>query len=102
MSACLYTAETAFEQGGPELLADLLNILSEHCGERGDNEGAAETVKRLIRERDEAVALLRAIWHSEGPDKWPGPADFRRRVEALIGSPPPGRFNTMTKSYGSP
>lgn len=30
----------------------LIHILSRHCGERGDNEGAVETLERIIRERE--------------------------------------------------
>lgn len=42
---------------------------------------------------EEAIALLRAIWHSEGPDKWPDPREFRKRVEALVGEPPPSEWS---------
>ena len=31
---------------------ELVTILSRHCGERGDNEGAVYTLERIIRERD--------------------------------------------------
>jgi hypothetical protein len=34
------------------LLQELVSILQNHCGERGNNEGAAETLERIIRERD--------------------------------------------------
>jgi hypothetical protein len=47
-------------------------------------------------ERDEAVALLRAIWHGEGADKWPDPTEFRRRVEALVGPSPTGQELAVT------
>lgn len=30
----------------------LVGILINHCGERGDSEGAVETLNRIIRERD--------------------------------------------------
>ena len=30
----------------------LVSVLMNHCGERGDNEGAVETLERIIRERD--------------------------------------------------
>lgn len=33
---------------------ELIRILQNHCGERGDNEGACETLNRIIRERDSA------------------------------------------------
>ena len=35
-----------------KLERELVAILSRHCGERGDNEGAVETLNRIIRERD--------------------------------------------------
>lgn len=38
------------------LEVELCEILSGYCGERGDTEGAIETLERIIRERD---ALLR-------------------------------------------
>lgn len=31
---------------------ELVNILQNHCGEHGQNEGAVETLERIIRERD--------------------------------------------------
>jgi len=34
---------------------ELVEILSHHCGERGESEGAAETLIRIIRERDGGV-----------------------------------------------
>lgn len=37
------------------LLNQLISILQNHCGERGDNEGATETLKRIIKERDERL-----------------------------------------------
>jgi hypothetical protein len=40
------------------LLNELLAVLIQHCGEKGDNEGAVDTLKRIIRERDNAVSLL--------------------------------------------
>lgn len=42
----------------PTLESELLAILIKHCGERGDNEGAAETLKRIIKERDGALGCL--------------------------------------------
>lgn len=39
-----------------KLLRDLIFILQQHCGERGDSEGAVETLERIIRERDRAHA----------------------------------------------
>lgn len=38
---------------------ELLEILIRVCGERGDNEGAIETLERIIRERD--ILLRNAI-----------------------------------------
>lgn len=61
-----------------------------------DTEGRvvwAPEVDALRARADEAVALLRAIWHGEGPEKWPDPAEFRKRVEALVGPPPPSRWS---------
>ena len=31
---------------------ELMNILRQHCGETNDNEGAVDTLKRLLREHD--------------------------------------------------
>jgi hypothetical protein len=31
---------------------ELIDVLSHHCGERGESEGAVETLERIIRERD--------------------------------------------------
>jgi hypothetical protein len=36
-----------------ETCEKLINILMNHCGETGDNEGAVETLERIIKERDE-------------------------------------------------
>jgi hypothetical protein len=55
----------------------------------------------LNRERDEAVTLLRAIWHGEGTEKWPDPSEFRRRVEALVGPSPTGRALAVTYYEGN-
>ena len=33
------------------LLTELLAILSQHCGERGVDEGAVETLTRIIKEK---------------------------------------------------
>lgn len=35
-----------------ELHRNLISILQNHCGERGNSEGAVETLKRIIAERD--------------------------------------------------
>lgn len=35
----------------------ILNILQKHCGERSDNEGATETLQRIIRERDSSFTF---------------------------------------------
>jgi NTP pyrophosphatase (non-canonical NTP hydrolase) len=34
----------------PEAVTEIVRILQDHCGERGDNEGAVETLQRIIRE----------------------------------------------------
>lgn len=43
-------AEVARLVQAAPLLKELLAILSQHCGERGDSEGAVETLKRLVKE----------------------------------------------------
>ena len=35
-----------------ELAMDLCRILCQHAGERGDSEGAEDTLRRIIRERE--------------------------------------------------
>lgn len=40
------------------LLRELLAVLINHAGENGDNEGAVETLNRIIAERDKAIRLL--------------------------------------------
>ena len=35
-----------------ELEKQLVEVLSHHCGEHGQSEGALETLERIIRERD--------------------------------------------------
>lgn len=47
---------------------ELTAVLSRYCGERGDNEGAVETLERLIAERDAALARAEA---AEGEGKRP-------------------------------
>lgn len=39
----------------------LCEVLMEHCGQRGDNEGAVDTLYRIIRERDAAMTKLALI-----------------------------------------
>ncbi len=46
------------QNGDTRLGRELVAILSNHCGERGDNEGAVETLQRIIRERDAARGQL--------------------------------------------
>ena len=41
--------EPTYRLGGLE--KTLVSILSRYCGERGDNEGAIETLDRIVRER---------------------------------------------------
>lgn len=43
---------TAAQRSDKALQDQLIGILQNHCGERGDNEGAVETLNRIIRERD--------------------------------------------------
>ncbi len=38
-----------------ETCTAILQTLWDHCGERGNNEGAVETLNRIIRERDTRV-----------------------------------------------
>lgn len=38
---------------------ELIAVLIKYCGERGDNEGAVETLDRIIRERE--ILLRNAI-----------------------------------------
>lgn len=42
------------------LVGELLSLLSNHCGERGTSEGAVETLKRIISERDLLFPIARA------------------------------------------
>jgi hypothetical protein len=44
---------------GISLEKQLVAILSHYCGERGDNEGAVETLNRIISERNLALEKLR-------------------------------------------
>lgn len=46
-----YTSRSPDER----LAHELVDVLGNHVGERGHSEGAVETLKRIIRERDEAV-----------------------------------------------
>jgi len=41
---------------------ELVALLSEHCGERGDSEGAVETLQRIIRERGALKAQHCGEW----------------------------------------
>ena len=43
--------------GSPPLEGELARILSHYCGERGNSEGAADTLRRIICERDTARAV---------------------------------------------
>jgi hypothetical protein len=40
---------------GEKLLRELLDVLSTQCGRTGENEGAVDTLKRIINERDKVV-----------------------------------------------
>lgn len=50
-------AEEGYEERSEDerLAHELVDVLSNHVGERGHSEGAVETLRRIIRERDEAV-----------------------------------------------
>lgn len=39
----------------------LVQILQRYCGERGDSEGAVETLERIIRERDDRATKIVAL-----------------------------------------
>lgn len=45
----------------PEATVQLVHVLQEHCGERGDNEGAVETLRRIIKEREEALDAINVL-----------------------------------------
>lgn len=47
-----------------ELLEQLISILGNYCGERGENEGAVDTLKRIIKERDLARNCLQCLWNN--------------------------------------
>lgn len=40
---------------------EIITILGRYCGERGDSEGAVETLERIIQERD--ILLRNGIKH---------------------------------------
>lgn len=75
-----------------DLLDQMCALLMRHCGEKGDNEGAYETLERIIKERDrleamifnvgtkEALDLLEEIWTSI-PTDFSGP---QAELHALI------------------
>jgi hypothetical protein len=50
----------ATTERGETVLAEVTTVLSAHCGERGDSEGVTDTLRRIIRERDEMDAARRA------------------------------------------
>ncbi len=47
-----------FEKYRRTLEFQLCEVLQSHCGERGDNEGAVDTLCRIIAERDAALTIL--------------------------------------------
>lgn len=47
------------EKKETKLEKELVAILQRYCGERGDNEGAVDTLDRIVRERD--ILLKNAI-----------------------------------------
>jgi hypothetical protein len=64
-----------------KLLSDLLGVLSEHCGERGDNEGAVETLRRVIAERDAKGTMGR-----QEPDPSQAPAIWFELFKSALGN----------------
>ncbi len=54
--ASAYPSET---KAPTKLENQLVDILSRYCGERGDNEGAVETLDRIVEERN--LLLRRAV-----------------------------------------
>lgn len=51
----------------PEGLQGIIDILQQHCGERGDNEGAVETLQRIVRERKELEEFKEFIQDQDIP-----------------------------------
>ena len=43
---------------------ELTSILSHYCGEHGANEGAVETLNRIILERDNGILLRKEIYNN--------------------------------------
>jgi len=68
---------------------ELVALLSEHAGERGESEGAADALRRIIRERDEAgrALTIRDIeLHADDPDRF-GEVLTRVAGERVSGEP---------------
>lgn len=72
--------------GDSELCAKLCQVLGNHCGERGQSEGAVETLERLIKERDyareHAAELERALGWRDRPAR--SEQEALRKLDRLI------------------
>lgn len=55
-----------------------------------------QDLESLAAERDEAIFLLKAIWHGLSPAVVGGEPEFSRRVEALVGPPPDSGVRNVT------
>lgn len=65
------------------LATELVTILQDHCGERGDNEGAADTLRRIIRERNEAQCPDPLGWKELCECAVRNGGDWKRRCRTL-------------------
>ena len=64
--------ETTAARAPTKLENQLVDILSHYCGERGDNEGAVETLERIVEERN--TLLRRAVERRRARGRDPGGA----------------------------
>lgn len=53
-----------------ETVEQVFKLLADHCGERGHDEGAVETLMRIIHERDKAQGTLAGVALTELDEKW--------------------------------
>ena len=69
-----------------KLLAELVSVLSNHCGKAGVSEGAVDTLTRIIAERATLQAELEAAQQKRPPLTNPAPAELTREqvTRALI------------------
>ena len=44
-----------------ELCRELVNIIIDHCGETGENEGAIETLNRIVKNHAKLLSLIKEI-----------------------------------------